>query len=460
MIALGAYERDNFGDLLYREIMADVFTGRVDAEFAAPFAAEASPGVAGVPAAAPLLGDAPVDAVWTVGGEVGATDMGYVHRTRFGDEAGFAELSEPERDAIVRERSGGVLYDSPYIPRPSAHDGTRGARLILNSIGLAGIPHQAAWRRIQLLATLREASFVSVRDSRSAEYLSRSGIPHTLAPDLVHTLTLTRPAPAAGDYALVHLSDFQIDAHGFDAWADALAGSPDLRRLPVRLFIAGTATGHDSVETAERLAQRLSDTDPTWDVRVSDARGVWPRVDEIAASALWAGSSLHGRIVAQSYGVPRLSFTKGKLDIYADTWDPGMPARVGPGSLSDAVGAALSVPGDPTDDTARSLAQAAHRSVEDALALVCAPADPVARASELLDRRVDEAGALARHARELQERVDVLGNSLSAARADLDRTRRRAEAAEGELAAIHGSRSWTIAQRISGAARTLKPRRG
>lgn len=449
VVALGAYERDNFGDLLYREIMRDLFEPTMDAEFAAPFASPGGDGVAPVAAAGPLLMAGELDAIWTVGGEVGATDLTYAYMTSYGSspELSLDGLDPAEQQAAIRARTGGVLFDAPYFPRPSALPSTRDAQLILNSVGLAGIPHQPAWRRAQLAAALNEADFISVRDPRSSAFLDRVGKAHRLAPDLVHSLAHTRPAASSTGHALVHLSDYQFAAHSVDIWASAIAASSTLRGMPVRLFVAGTAPGHDSVSAVESLRQRLLQIRADWDVTVSSARGVWPRVDEISASALWIGSSLHGRIVAQAYGVPRASFTKGKVDVYADHWDPDMPARVTPATLDEAAVRALEAPARPADH----LADQALQSVSDALAVV----GRKGRRPDLFEVRVAEAEALSTIAKAHQQ-------ELNDARAELVRLRGRvttlsaAPSTRDRIGRIRSSTSRRLADAIARIARRLR----
>ena len=64
-------------------------------------------------------------------------------------------------------------------------------------------------------------------------------------------------------------------------------------------------------------------------------------VDRIAPARVVIGTSLHGRIVAAAYGVPRVPLACDKPTQYARTWYPGMPFDVGIDDLDAAVAAAL-----------------------------------------------------------------------------------------------------------------------
>lgn len=434
VLAIGAYERDNFGDLLYSELMRAHLPERITVNFAAPIGSRPSATLLrAVPPAGPLLAQGGYDAIWAVGGEVVSATLEYAYRTAFG-ESKFADLmkrSRSERAAALREATEGFLYDSPYIPRPSA-TGCPDAALVLNSIGASGIARVSGSRKVVLEATLREAAFISVRDRRSHETLKSLGIQSRLAPDLAHTLPLIRAIePAEESYALVQLPDFAVREHGLSTWVTALADSSALASMTVRLFLAGTAPGHDSTSVAVRARDMLADM-TGWDVRISHARGVWPRVDEIAAAALWVGGSLHGRVVAASYGVPRVSIRSWKVDEYAATWDAGSPFGVAPATLAEAIQAAVTSAERVDRDR---LAHEASASIEDAIALVEGWGMSSARGAQvelLLAQRVEEAAALQAIALEYEDHSSPSADA-DRLRDDRDRWAAHAAALEDDL---------------------------
>lgn len=417
ILAVGAYERDNFGDLLYLEIMRLYTRGNFDVQFAAPIKAEMSRDFEHfIPAAAPILASDAVDAVWTVGGEVVSASLEYAYRTAYGDDK-FNELMAVPRSARLeqlREATEGIVYDSPYIMRPSTFSDPRTA-LVVNSIGAAGIENFTGSRKEVLAATLKEAAFISVRDQGSHEVLEKMAIPHLLAPDLAHTLPLIHPAAQLDErstYALVQLPEFAIREHGLESWIEALSSSEVLSNLSVRFFLAGLAPGHDSLHTAHRARDLLAEATGGL-VSVSQARGVWPRVDEIAQAALWIGGSLHGRVVAASYGVPRVSLHSWKVDQYAETWDAGSPFGATPDSLVRDIRTAYTGvdSGDPTE-----LARQAEGSIFQALAMVRHWRSSSAcheQPTRLLGHRVAEAQALSALVLDSEETVAALRNTKS-----------------------------------------------
>lgn len=409
VVAVGAYERDNFGDMLYAELVDRVVGSRATFTFAAPFARDMTAAFGrDVPAAAPLLDEGPVDAIWTVGGEVGTAELGHAYRTAFGENArAFNRMSPEQREEVLSEATGTKVRDSAYMPRPSSHKGSAAAAFVLNSVGLSAIGRVGGARRAALDATLREATFISVRDARSHSFLTSVGIEHLFVPDLAHLVSdVYEPNRIDDAYALVQVPEFAVKAHGADNWARSIAESLTGTGLGIRFFMAGTAPGHDTVTTAERLAEVASGMLGN-DVTVSTARGVWPRVDEIANASLWLGGSLHGRIISSSYGVPRVSIGSRKTDAYAASWDSGMPFGATPDNVSHAVSTALSTRHNTAESNA--LAEQSRDGIERAFAHVTSFSgeDHAKLLAERLDQRVAEMEALRgvalAHERQLNE---------------------------------------------------------
>lgn len=442
ILASGAYERDNVGDLLFQVVSAHYATGRIDIDWAAPIANE-SPEPLGraVPSSGALLSAQGYDGLWTVGGEVGATQRWYAYRTSIPRESWpeFQRLPAAEQDALMRAAMGGAHLDSPYIPRPSAFPRSRHARLAINSAGVAGIAALPAWRQVTALAAIREAGFVSVRDSSSSRLLTEHGVPHRLAPDLIHTIARVMPAAhERTDDVLVQISEAHVRKFGLAAWADALAGTDDLSALPVRLFTAGTAPDHDSVEMYERLRELVSKRRPEIDIQLSSAMGIEDRVREISRARLWLGSSLHGRIIASAYGVRRISIEKPKLDSYVETWDPNFPYAVEPSDVARAVEHALERT-DP-NEVGDLLADQAEASVEAAITYLAGAGDRATsaeRVEDLLTMRVEES-------RELQVAAAELESALNVALRRLRTTRAEAERLDAENAKMLGSATWRV----------------
>lgn len=469
VVACGAYERDNLGDLLFL-VVADHFAREVvDVEYTAPIAVDMTDLLdRRITATGETLVQKSVSGIWTVGGEVGATQREYVYRTAVDGEewTRFSSLDASDQDTLLDEVMHARM-ESPYVPRPSAFPLNRDARLVLNSVGISGIAGLAPWRAAVATSALREADYISVRDTKSSALLDRLGIPHRLAPDLVHTIATVMPFDGTRDRSvLVQLSEGHIRAYGLDAWVDAIVACPQFEDRPIRLFVAGSAPAHDSIDLYRDLIARVSAARPSWDIALSDTRSVEDRVREIATAALWVGSSLHGRIIACAYGTKRLSIAKPKVDVYAETWDAEFPSGAEPSTLPAAVAAALER--EPEAAHAAALAEDARVSVSEALAILAGGKE--ASSPDRLSARVDEAAQLQIAAMRLETERDravftTRERAAEAARlaADRDEQRRARRAVEAELrnsrARLHEietSTSWKLGSRLVATARAIR----
>lgn len=350
ILCVGAYERENFGDLLFQIITAQ-YLQDADVVYAAPFDADMTDLLGfHVPAYGPLLENEDWDAVWTVGGEVGGTGLDYAYRTAHGEEAyrAYTEMSPDERRALLSTENGSVPIESPYLPRMSAYARNRTSAAVMNSVGLAGIQSLGAVRKSGMIGLLHEATSITVRDKYASAFLKKEGIAHALEPDLVHSISVTRPDAGKdrGDYVLLQASIAHLKKYGIPEFARAIVESDVLRENPVRLFTAGTAPGHDSFEMYEQILSLVKQADPERRITISHTIDPWERVDEIAGAKLWIGSSLHGRIISCAYGVPRVSFAKRKVDDYIRTWDEEMPWGIDHLRMGSAAAHALTLEDD------------------------------------------------------------------------------------------------------------------
>ncbi len=437
-LLVGAFERDNFGDLLFYDVSRRFFDRATVA--AAPFPQDMT-AVMGcdVESYTSWLEGHDVSAVMTVGGEVGATGMDYAYGTRLGAEARDAYLAaDEERQRAMVAEAGGRWVLSPYMPRVGDFPRNSDVPTIINSVGLAGITRLSPPHREVLVGLLREADFVGVRDNESSALLTEHGIEHVLAPDVVHTIASHTPKERVDEgYALLQVSEPVLEASGVDEFARAIVTSAALQPLPLRLFFAGTAPGHDSAEKYDELIQRVLTLDPGRDISVLEPGTAWDRVDQVARAHIWIGSSLHGRIVASAYGVPRVSLQKPKVDVYAETWDPAQPWGVTPDGLDEAVVRALDAGEEAIVGTGRALAELAEESVRRAAAAASAERDPerAARRHAIARETLDRVPAAAEAAHRESERRRRETNKKA-------RALRRAEqkAAEQELA-LHDVRT-------------------
>jgi hypothetical protein len=367
VLLVGAYERENFGDLLFL-LQTRPWLEGVELLATAPFAGAMTRTLGfDIPAYAPLLRQGPVPAVWVVGGEVGGTTVADAYRMSAGlsandgaaleqrtqaqplvspggnDFGAYSALDRKERIRHLEKVSGLNVAASPYLPRMSASPATFGATLVINSVGLSAMRRLIGDRADETWGAIREASYVSVRDRASSDLLTRRGLSHTLAPDLVQGIVRTRPRsrPRDLDLALVQVKAKVLDEFGIEKLAQILMSSRALSGFRIRFFSAGPARGHDSIELYDELAKVCLALAPERIVDVSTSLLPFEKVDEIAHCGLFIGTSLHGLIISSAYDVPRVGLELDKLVQYARSWGETMPVGVPMGDIDAAVSTAL-----------------------------------------------------------------------------------------------------------------------
>lgn len=350
---LGAYERDNFGDILFlertRTTLGDTPSIALTSFRHTPELLTHAPPItiADAHTSTPLRG------LWAVGGEVGAVAVYSAYRMLDAVTQGkrYQGGSRGERRRIIREASGSKLTDLAYLPRPSAYPAFSGMPSVVNSVGLTGVGLLRGDMRIAAMSALREADFVSVRDRESSALLTAANIAHRVSPDLVHTLRLDHPDLASSDSrqaaraegrVALQVSEAQLQTIGVDRLAHSIATATSLKGKHVRLFVAGTAPHHDSLVMYEQLARAIRGTNPGLKVTISEAVDPLTKVRELASSSLVLATSLHAMIISMSFNVPHAGLFIAKVTRYARSWGDPMPTNVALSGLNDAAELALS----------------------------------------------------------------------------------------------------------------------
>ena len=271
----------------------------------------------------------------------------------------------------------GVASLAPYALSKSALPGVRVKHLSFNAVGGVDLDARNAQLAADVLTALHSADTVSVRDCQTHALLAQRGIETRLMPDpgsmtaVLFGTTIRRHAARLAlrevrqafphGYAAVQFSaDFGDDAT-LDTLATQFERVAQPHGLGIVLFRAGAAPWHDDLAVYERLADRLR----AGRVRVFASLNVWDICALIAGSRIYCGTSLHGRIVAMAYALPRInishpdhSFEGSKQAAYVRTWEAASLAGVvHPANLADAVANALATDCEPLRETASALAR-------------------------------------------------------------------------------------------------------
>jgi len=371
-VLFGAFDRHNFGDLLFPHLLAALLPGRAF-EFAG--LAERDLRDFGGHRVKPL----PAQATYLIhaGGEL-LTCTAWQAAVMLLDPVAAAEAigrydGDPAVAAEWAARQLGAARSMPYVVGRDAL--APGGRLIFNAVGGVEWASLSDAQRTEVTAVLRSADWLSVRDRVTQAALRAEGIDTPLCPDpavmvedcfgdlirqyMQHdAVKAVRDAFPQGYLACQFSADFSDDA-SLDALAQGLSKVASATGLGVALFRAGAAPWHDDAALYEKLLHRL----PPGTARLFPSLHLWDICALIAASRGVVGNSLHGRIVALAYGLPRVSLAlpqqgarPGKVAAFAETWEPdAVPRSVTPDRIEPALLQALAVPAEVLQDNAAQL---------------------------------------------------------------------------------------------------------
>lgn len=363
-LLFGAFDRHNFGDLLFPHIatallpgIRPIYAGLAERDLRA----WGGQRVRAIATFAKELGDRPVTLIHA-GGELLTCDAW---------QAAVMLSSPQEAQRLIARYDGkpserlawaqtqlGLDDLAPYAV--SRRLLPKAGRIVFNAVGGVDLDTCAPALREEVLAKLKAADAVSVRESRTLAHLGNAGITARLAPDpavMVAELfgeTIRRhgargePARVRAAFPRGYLAvQFSAD-FGDDATLLQIAGQLDQAAaesgLGIVLMRAGAAPWHDDLDVYRRLTGRMHAK-----VDIFRSLQVWDICALLAASRGFCGSSLHGRIVAGAFARPHLSLLHaahgdgpGKQAAYAATWDgPCRPAVTTPATLAEDLCAVL-----------------------------------------------------------------------------------------------------------------------
>ncbi len=366
ILAIGAYERDNFGDLLFLYVLRKLINNKAEVIASSIIAADTEPinGEFVLPYDI-LLKNHTFDGVYVAGGEVGAVDVvSGLTMDISSKEYQTILRNKPDLNTIVEFYTGisQNREEHAYIPDLQKYPLNKHTPLIVNSVGLSNIAGLSGDFLQRTITVLRNAA-VSVRENNSQKIMEKNKIAASLSPDVVHTINLFHPKYSSTKrYFTFQINTELIKTSRYSPKKIAviLQQISHALKADVRLFLAGTAAFHDNERTYKQIVQAFKSIEHEHEISITTDRNPLRLVDEISGSLLWIGTSLHGRIIAASYNVPRISLLNKKVSRYAESWDSKYPHGVAIDAVLSAVEAAVKTPTDPK--LANTLAKQAQRN--------------------------------------------------------------------------------------------------
>lgn len=274
------------------------------------------------------------DAVVVGGGELGGVSLEIALRNCLSpsQEAQFHTLRSQRRacEFLASTEETEVAYI------PAVHDYTqnRETPIYFNSMGLGRLAELPSDLGIvsETMRRLQEARGITVREKISQSYAAAVGLDSLLTPDSVHCVkhflddevsAVTEP-PDDG-YLVFQINEELLTGYGVETVAESLLKLSKSLKLNVKLMAAGVANYHDSFDQYRSIVDYFAYNGSAERVSIIYERAPLQLVALIKHASLWLGSSLHGRVVAIAYGVPRVSLPNKKVRNYATLWDPEFP---------------------------------------------------------------------------------------------------------------------------------------
>ena len=197
-----------------------------------------------------------------------------------------------------------------------------GYQVMYNSVGGNEISRKKPLIHSAIKRNLKDSTYISVRDRETSAELEKLGIEHRLVPDsavLISDIFPQQSTPNQSGHIVFHISEHHSRRH-IEAIAEQLRELSDSSGLKIALLTIGKAPGHSDDTPLDKLQPLLGERA----YRV-DSGHIQDIIHCIATSKLYCGTSLHGAITALTYAVPQIALLPKrvvKLSSFLETWAP------------------------------------------------------------------------------------------------------------------------------------------
>jgi hypothetical protein len=367
VVVFGAFDRHNLGDMLFPHVVAKllacddvIFAGLAQRDLRVH-------GGHAVQALAQLAAERGTDRVHIVhaGGEIltcgdWEAAMMLLPREQAREIIARLDTHNDERRAWARALTG-LDALAPYMASRAMFQCA--SSVIYQAVGGVDLERLDPGMRAEVLAKLEQADDISVRDIYTQNGLGAAGIRARLVPDPAvmvaelfgANIRAHKERSAVADlqqafpdgYVAVQFSADFGDDRTLGVLASELDRVSNESGLGIVFFRAGAAPWHDDMACYERIAARMKASR----TQRFHSLEIWDICALIADAKAYAGSSLHGRVVAMAFGLPRVNFLDPahandttKQSAFAATWEPAcVPGSVGIEALSEAMLDALTI---------------------------------------------------------------------------------------------------------------------
>jgi len=308
IVLFGAIGRHNFGDILMAEVFEKNLRSACDLTGFDVFFADILPRnmtryggreVAGITS---FMDDTTKTHVVHVGGETGGTCSIHCALTMFDPDPNLSERDTPEWKKFENTSKFAYIVKKSMFRNPGS--------FVTNTIG--GYAKEAD-------EILKDFDFVSIRD-----YPLRTAM-KKFAPDSVITIK-----EIFGNKILAHkpkmFSNYiAVQFRGRENVTSVVKNLREIIKatsLGIVFFRAGAAPTHDKLDVYEIALKKMADIGVINNVHIFESLNIWDITSLIANSKLAIATSLHVRIIAFAFSIPRVTFSaEPKHTSMIENWD-------------------------------------------------------------------------------------------------------------------------------------------
>lgn len=343
-ILLGAYDRFNYGDLLFPLVVRNEFGKHspetdtlVHALVSSDLSRYGALKTQSIKALYQPRKLTPGDTVIFAGGGTIGSDWNNMLANLLGRKGNAAlyylqKLLGNKAVNVLSRHYFGAVSPFPWVAEPN--DFPVSVRVAYNAVGGSEFSRLTPKAQKQTLERLGKASYLSVRDAESQRLLSpiEHRLPVELAPDSAILMSEQFPVPWLESQASTELlnelnsgpyvcfqSNLNYAKKNTDRIVRVLESIYNERGLRALLLPIGRYVGLDDQIALHNIKVKL--TSPA--KIISDDASIFEIMLTISRAKLFLGTSLHGNISSQSFAVPHIGLSDSpcKVDFYLETWD-------------------------------------------------------------------------------------------------------------------------------------------
>ena len=331
VIAYGAYDRHNYGDLLFAIVLKRYL--EADGRFSVLVAATKKSDLSSYGAlptiplkkALELTRDQPKTMLIVAGGECLTAQWESIIGYLAPQAIYYPIKASPYligHKAFIRLSRLFTSIPSD-IPLVLGERDLPGYKVMYNSVGGNEISRKKPVIHQAIRRNLKDCTYVSVRDRETSAELDKLGVEHNLVPDsaiLISDIFPQQIDPTEPGHIVFHISDHHAKRR-IEAIAQQLTELNVTTGLKIALLTIGKAPGHSDDGPLDKLHSLLGDER----AYRADSGNIEDIIRCIATSKLYCGTSLHGAITALAYAVPQIALLPQrvvKLSSFLETWVP------------------------------------------------------------------------------------------------------------------------------------------